>query len=708
MKGGRGALVGLAGLAGILSTACSVNLNKESGSDFVRNQCTSESDCGKGTCRSGVCVAHEGALSTLLLEVLPPPAAVGVGGVRFLRVETGLELSSDEMKIRLSQATDVHGFVQIKGCDDSVPVQVTLTPREEGYGLPAFRYVAKTTRVGLDSLDPCYGQVKNAGKTIDQFVVSVPVGTNSPVKCSDGTENKACYDVYVEPPPLTPASSGDAGAPMDDCTLVPQLLPNSAVGGCFAINPSKPLSLDVVIPWPESATGALSLDGWTLDVVHPLTGHVLSNRVTLRGDPAIKNGVFAYERRDVRYAPIVDEANRSLSSRTAPGKELVRLTPPTGVVGPVIEAELSGLEATDPTKAVFPEFGPFPAAVPLESWVWESEDSQMPVPGTVELTATKDGERPALDGIKAGIFASFSTTVVVGGDGKLRAQVPPGHYRARAVPTFGSGRAAAESTLDVACDHAPMNPAQCAPADPAHPPTPRAAKVLVVPRAAKIDGQVVSAIDGTPIDQAAVYALPAAFRARECGAGADASTCAATPLGVLDLSLGEDAFVPRPVSGTVGARGLFTLKDVDCGSCAKPSDGGQGQFIGGASFDLSARPPDGSRFPWLIRSGVFVSTDVALGQLTLPLPIVHRGVVQIPQPDSEPLSVPSALIRAYVMRDDTGAVIRSPGGLASCASSSSTGSTGPAARCIRSVLQVAETRAANDGTFELVLPSELQ
>jgi len=55
-----------------------------------------------------------------------------------------------------------------------------------------------------------------------------------------------------------------------------------------------------------------------------------------------------------------------------------------------------------------------------------------------------------------------------------------------------------------------------------------------------------------------------------------------------------------------------------------------------------------------------------------------------------------------------GQVITNPAGLASCASSLTTPSAKSAQRCIRSVLQVAETRAAEDGTFELVLPSELQ
>jgi hypothetical protein len=684
------------GLAGATLSGCSVNLNKETSATFVRNQCKDDSDCGKGTCKTGVCVAYEGSLSTLLLAITPPLAAVGVGGVRSLQIATGFEHSSDDTKIDLSPTTIVHGFVSApKTCASvSVQVQVTLTPREEGYGLTSARYTAKATTAAEPALnDPCYGTLKDSSGPIYEFVLSVPVTTNNPVKCGSGGDNKACYDVYVEPlPGASGTSSGDAGAAADDCSFVPQFLVNQSVNACFAINPIPPVKLPVEIPWPVNATGPLSLDGWILDVVHPLSGHVLSNPVVL---PVRDPGAAKYKV-NVRYAPVKDDGTE--------GKELIRLNPPPGVVAPVIQAELSGLQATDVTKAVFPEFGPFPAPVQLESWVWESADTPSPVPGTVELTATQNGDRPALDGIKPGIFASFSATATVTNDGKLRAVVLPGHYRARMTPQSGLHRSAVESAFDVACDHDPMNPAQCAPADPTRPPTLRAASVLVVPAAAAISGEIVQAVEGVSVDDAVAYAEPAAFKARACAIGEDAGTCAAASLGVLDLSLGEDAFRPRAVSAPV-VGGRFTLQDVDCGSCSNAAEGGLP--LGGASFDLTVRPPDGSRLPWLIRPGVYVSTSVVLPTLPLSLPIVHRGVVQIPQKGSAP-PVARALIQAYVMRDDRGDVIKNPAGLASCSSSLTTLSAKSAVRCIRSVLQVAATQAAEDGTFELVLPSEMQ
>jgi hypothetical protein len=219
-----------------------------------------------------------------------------------------------------------------------------------------------------------------------------------------------------------------------------------------------------------------------------------------------------------------------------------------------------------------------------------------------------------------------------------------------------------------------------------------------VPRAATLSGSVVNAGDGSVVDHATAEARPGALDTRACGSAPDASTCGTDPLGVLDISLGEDAFVPRPSSGTV-ENGAFSIKEVDCGSCTTESP---------AIFDFSVRSQDGSRYPWFVRSGLSVSGDVELGRLTVPLPIIHHGVVEIPQVGQDAIVIPNALIRAYVLRDQTGAVIASPAGLSSCQAAATSKSGTRPVRCIRSVLQVAETRAASDGHFELVLPSALE
>jgi len=291
--------------------------------------------------------------------------------------------------------------------------------------------------------------------------------------------------------------------------------------------------------------------------------------------------------------------------------------------------------------------------------------------GTVELTATK------ISGINDGVFASFSTKVVAA-DGKLAAKVLPGEYRVRVVPDVSSSLAALETVLSVPVTGGPSP------------------DVLLVPAAASIRGTA-TAPGGAPLDGASVQALPASVGVRNCGDGADAAACQAAPLGVIDLALAQDAFLPRPATGLVSG-GQFTLEEVDCGGCTPGN---------GASFDLSLRPQDGSGLPWGVRPGVRVASAVDVGALRLPLPIVERGVVEIPT-EKDPVLVGNALIRAYVLRDDRGEPVLDPEGLPNCATSGGTTSLAKQPHCVRSALQVAETRGAQDGTFELVLPSDLE
>ena len=113
--------------------------------------------------------------------------------------------------------------------------------------------------------------------------------------------------------------------------------------------------------------------------------------------------------------------------------ELIRLSPPEGQVGPVIQLVLSGALTFDTTEATIPSLAQLPAPVRIESWLWqkatlERDGVEEPTAATVTLTATR------LEGIEQGIFASYSTTADVAEDGKLSALVLPGTYRARVVP----------------------------------------------------------------------------------------------------------------------------------------------------------------------------------------------------------------------------------------------------------------------------------
>jgi hypothetical protein len=662
---------------------CSLRLSATEDAQVIANQCTADSDCGDGACWSGACVAHEGSLSALLFEVIPPLSAQGVGGVRFLQTVTDLGRSSEDFRLNLDRVSTVHGFVRAydssgQGCGagDTLPVEVTLTPREQSFGLPSVSYVARTEAKGVSS--SC-SKSHPGSTTVQEFVVDVPAGQ---------------YDVYVAP--LSSGATGAAPPPGPDggvappCELIPVLIRGRVVevgDSCLSVRPPLPTELSIDVPWPSTAP---PLEGWTVDIVHPITGQLLSDRQILHDAPGTTESGVGYHA-TLRYSAITQEGSLQ------PGRELVRLSPPKGTIGPVVQLELAGLLQifSSTRKAVIPGLVPFPAPVALDWWMWR--DGDVGVPGTVTFTATR------LDAIPAGIFASFSTTATVGEDGRVQAVVLPGDYRVRATPLTGRGYAATDLAFSVPCVHERAAPSRCVPGDPSLAPAKQAGTVIRVPPAATLTGEVVSPVGGRRLDTAAVQVLPASIGVRSCAQGGDAATCAAEPLGVIDVSLAEDAFVPRPLGGVVSA-GRFTLAGVDCGGCTP----GESAFV-----DFSVRPSGQSRLPWFVKPGLSVAGDTSLGRLTVPLPILRRGSVQVPVPLKEAVPVPGALIRVYVVRNALGEAIADPAGLPSCASG--TGSSARGAECIRSVLQVAETRAsgadsagAKGGSFELVLPSRLE
>ncbi len=650
-------------MVALIPLACSVSLVKQDKGGVSSNTCASDSDCSGGVCSAGTCVAYQGLLSTLLLEITPPTTAPGVGGVPFLQVSENVVHSNEDFEIDLpaTGVSTVHGFVSgSKGCagaGSTLPATVTLTPQEQAYGLPTVSYVA-TTLLGSVST-ACIGQFPLTVAAVQEFSVSVPTGV---------------YDVYVRP-----VSTGVADAGADDhCEFVPELFLSRSVpvgDSCLSLPSNPPKELDVDIPWNASAT---SLDGWTLSVVHPVTGQLLSGLQALHGAPApIPSGGIGYTA-VVPYSPI------GTDDTVKPGQELLRLSPKEGVLGPSFQLAISGLEALSPKRAIMPDLGVLRPPVTLAAVVYGAAGfatgDDVPVVGTATFTAT------SLDGIADGVFAAFTSSATIASDGTLAAELLPGDYRVRIVPQAGSAFASTETSLTVACQ--PGAPDSCGAVS---------GRTILVPSSASITGSVTAPVGGKALDVASVKAVPASSGTRRCESGIDASACAAEPLGVLDLALGDDAFVPQPASGIVDA-GRFDLTGVDCGGCT-PDDG--------ALFDVSIRPPDGSDLPWLVKPDITVSGPVSLGRLQMPLPIIERGIVEIPVGHQSPVPVPGALIQAFVVRDADGVPILQPQGLPSCAAAGSPVVSGKPAPCIRSVLQIAETRTGPDAKFDLVLPSTL-
>jgi hypothetical protein len=451
---------------------------------------------------------------------------------------------------------------------------------------------------------------------------------------------------------------------------------------CLTIPWTQPHEVSVVIPFLGPSSGEGSLDGWKIDVVHPLTAQVLSSQALLSAEFLHETPMEKVYRRAVHYTPVPpDEAV----------KELIRLTPPAGVVAPVIQADRTGLQVTS-AEATFPPLGPFLPPIKLHGSVEPEEDSGPPQSGGISGRALFTAV--SLKGIKPGVFASHSTEVEVGSDGAATAELLPGEYRLRVVPDIGTGYAATETNQAIQCPTDPDSGACLKPE--------QHGRTFQVKRAAALIGDVVDSTSGERVEQISVDAVPAFVGTRSCASDPINVACAGAPVGVLDIALGDEAFVPRRVSGIVQS-GRFTLDGLDCGECTAES---------GALFDIAVKPPVESRRAWGLKPGITViSGEQTAGVVDLPFPVIYRGTIEVRPPSSDGVAVPGvnvrALVRAYVLRDENGTVIADPAGVPSCTMVAASGARASSGRCIRSVLQVAETTSDDQGLFELVLPSRI-
>jgi hypothetical protein len=256
-------------------------------------------------------------------------------------------------------------------------------------------------------------------------------------------------------------------------------------------------------------------------------------------------------------------------------------------------------------------------------------DGGAPVSGYVTLISTE------IYGVDGGIFASYQTTLQVGADGAIDAQLPPGKYRVQAVPPMPGASdapgtlAALETTWDI----------------PANPPV-QYGKLLELQPTSAVVGQ-------TEFVSAQVQAIP-------------------SPQTILpfEQAFGAGTFTPRATNGLVDDAGHFVVQ----------ADPGR--------FDVSVQAPESLGFGWFVRPGVQVGDhNQDLGGVILPRPSLLSGTARVSLAGTE-VALSSAAIRAYAYLDKDQAYTRD-------------------AKQAVSVVQVAETRADENGAFRLLVPSRI-
>ncbi|MES1174922.1 MAG: hypothetical protein ABUL62_11400 [Myxococcales bacterium] len=608
---------------GLLLAACNVATVDQAPSSVAQNSCTGDAECGGGSCVSGQCRSRVGDIHTILLEVTPPADGSLNAGTQFLKPDIALPSAGSPLTIDLDLVSQIVGQVRVsdntKACgpkflNDSGGTYVNT----DDSSISAFvTFVPSSTSLGLYSP---YAVVKSQVVKDSYFAFSVNVPPGD-------------YDIYVEP-----GSQAD-----ESCPVPPQLRraqhPN---GGTLRIELPDPSTFDLDVSWPS---GDHMLDGWHADMVDPVSGRVISNRVplALRGKDYLAT---------ISYFPVV--IGETVDKAAG---ELVRLSPPDNVTAPTILLERSGLSLVHANSGTLSNLS-LPGSVTLQGQV-AAQSTPRPVAATVTLAATK------IAGMDPGIPASFVRSVPVGSDGQFTVDVLPGTYLVAAVPSTELSNSAA-GNLDPDSMLAAVTQEWVVPSSPSV----QAGRVVSLGASLPING-VATDSSNTGMATALVEAAPSPASLKSNVLRQLLPNSPALCQGAaLESELCKSLYVPRASTGVVDKDGGFVGVRADPGT-----------------FDVTVRPSASTGFGWLLFPGVSVgptSAGPTLDGKATPAPIAYSGTVSTPGADPKP-TVPNALLRAYIYL--------SKGRYVDDSSKAD------------SVLQVAETRSNNDGSFEILIPT---
>jgi len=607
---------------------CAVTEVPPLASTIANNTCEDSSTCGGGRCSGDICVAGSGTLDAILLEVTPT-ASTSTQGLADLAYYTrvGGMLSKE---ITLSPPVNLRGRV-VLSADDCTPTFIgsdgTRTDTVERTIPVRATFTPNVLRAGwADVVQRIAGL---PSRTYRSFAVDPRTVEGGKHEFSVWLP-PGFYDVYIEPLPTL----GDIVP--GECQIPPRLLLRQEVKvtGTLELNLGPPTTLSFPIRWPTP-----SLDHWTVQVIDETSGRILSARSELVfGQELDENGRALYQA-SVKYVPVQ-------AAETEMVGMLVRLVPPVDSIAPTVIGALSviaglrfpGLDEPvgEPGSGGIALSAPLPAPVKVEGQSVEGLTTRA-VPAAVTLTATR------LEGMDQCCFGSFVRSVQADEGGLFSVVLPPGDYLVDAYPTADSSDCTADDCAKLAAVRTTWQVGAT--------PEVQAGKVIAFPPAPKITGTALSA-GGSVVSGASVRANSSPFN---------------IPSDLWNRLDGRGSTVPSAIAGLVEKDGTFVLS-------ADPG-----------VFDLFVQPDPSTRFAWYVRPLVPVSGPLALGRVTLPLPVPIAGRVSI-EGSSEPTA--SALIRAYVFLTRDGEYTATP-------------------PTDGAVVQIAETRTDDAGNYELLIPAGL-
>jgi hypothetical protein len=329
--------------------------------------------------------------------------------------------SGDDLTLNLIRSQHVQGSLRppvVPGCKrtyygkqgselspstdgESMPVKVTLRPREGALGLPTQIY----------SADATFPTVNQKTGAIDYtFELNVPAGS---------------YDVYYQPVAQTIAPSGDGSAIDESCRVPPQLFRATPLVVDHGevdldLDPHPTTQVEIVVEFP----GASALDGWVVDIVDSLSGLPISTTQTLGGAELISDTRYRYQALLAYSGVGGPEAAETVVEGVS---DLVRLRPPAGLVAPTIVLDRAGLGLFGGSRLTLEGLTRIPSHVTVQGQMSAREDGA-PASGRVLLVSTE------IMGIDQGILGSYQTVVEVAADGLFEVDLPPGQYRVFGVP----------------------------------------------------------------------------------------------------------------------------------------------------------------------------------------------------------------------------------------------------------------------------------
>lgn len=244
-----------------------------------------------------------------------------------------------------------------------------------------------------------------------------------------------------------------------------------------------------------------------------------------------------------------------------------------------------------------------------------------------------------------GLSAKFNVAADTDASGAFVVTLPAGQYRVVAVPPKDEEHASVEASWTI----------QATPAT-------QAGRLLSLPSLLRLAGGVDGTVRWSPSNSASIQVTPSSRIVYDQTTGA--------------ASLRESS------PGARTAQLLFQ----------PTQDASFELFTDAGSFDVSLRPPKG--LPWIVTPGLQITPEQSTMQpWTMPLPAYWDGHLRVPlaggDDDSNLNDLPRAVMRVFVLVDANRRVVQT---------------TAEAT----SIVQIAEDRAAADGSFSLVLPDQVQ